>query len=59
MVACAAAFAWASSVRNRIGQIFTLGATPSSTPHRHIVAALFSESELQDMEQAITDGSSC
>ncbi|CAL5029759.1 unnamed protein product [Urochloa decumbens] len=49
VVACAAAFAWASSARNRIGQMFTLGCNAFvDSLIDNIVEALFSEGELQD-----------
>ncbi|KAL6651484.1 hypothetical protein ACP70R_010409 [Stipagrostis hirtigluma subsp. patula] len=49
VVACAAAFAWASSARSRIGQMLTLGCNAFvDSLIDNIVEALFSESELQD-----------
>ncbi|XP_062226901.1 stress enhanced protein 2, chloroplastic-like [Phragmites australis] len=49
VVACAAAFAWISSSRNRIGQMFTLGCNVFVDAFiDNIVEALFSEGELQD-----------
>ncbi|TVU16279.1 hypothetical protein EJB05_39833 [Eragrostis curvula] len=49
VVACAAAFAWATSARNRIGQMFTIGANAFvDSLIDNIVEALFSEGELQD-----------
>ncbi|XP_062184230.1 stress enhanced protein 2, chloroplastic-like [Phragmites australis] len=49
VVACAAAFAWASSARSRIGQMFTLGCNAFvDSLIDNIVEALFSEGELQD-----------
>jgi len=49
VVACAAAFAWASSARTRIGRMFTLGCNAFvDSLIDNIVEALFSESELQD-----------
>ncbi|CAN6229748.1 unnamed protein product [Urochloa humidicola] len=54
VVACAAAFAWASSARNRIGQMFTLGCNAFvDSLIDNIVEALFSESELQDWSDDI------
>ncbi|KAL6844035.1 hypothetical protein ACP4OV_025708 [Aristida adscensionis] len=49
VVAAAAAFAWASSARGRIGQMFTLGCNAFvESLIDNIVEALFSEGELQD-----------
>lgn len=54
VVACAAAFAWASSARNRIGQMFTLGCNAFvDSLIDNIVEALFSEGELQDWSDDI------
>jgi hypothetical protein len=54
VVACAAAFAWASSARTRIGQMFTLGCNAFvDSLIDNIVEALFSESELQDWSDDI------
>ncbi|XP_066346048.1 stress enhanced protein 2, chloroplastic-like isoform X2 [Miscanthus floridulus] len=54
VVACAAAFAWASSTRNRIGQMFTLGCNAFvDSLIDNIVEALFSEGELQDWSDDI------
>jgi hypothetical protein len=49
VVASAAAFAWVTSARNRIGQMFTLGCNAFvDSLIDNIVEALFSEGELQD-----------
>ncbi|BAH92842.1 Os04g0639200 [Oryza sativa Japonica Group] len=49
VVAGAAAFAWVSSARTRIGQMFTLGCSAFvDSLIDNIVEALFSEGELQD-----------
>ncbi|KAL5215259.1 hypothetical protein ABZP36_004411 [Zizania latifolia] len=49
VVAGAAAFAWVSSARNRIGQMFTLGCNAFVDSFiDNIVEALFSDGELQD-----------
>jgi hypothetical protein len=49
-----AAFAWASSARNRIGQMFTLGCNAFvDSLIDNIVEALFSEGELQDWSDDI------
>jgi hypothetical protein len=54
VVACAAAFAWATSARNRIGQMFTLGCNAFvDSLIDNIVEALFSEGELQDWSDDI------
>lgn len=54
VVACAAAFAWASRARNRIGQMFTLGCNAFvDSLIDNIVEALFSEGELQDWSDDI------
>ncbi|NP_001152247.2 Stress enhanced protein 2, chloroplastic [Zea mays] len=54
VVASAAAFAWASSARNRIGQMFTLGCNAFvDSLIDNIVEALFSEGELQDWSDDI------
>ncbi|KAF0890822.1 hypothetical protein E2562_004303 [Oryza meyeriana var. granulata] len=49
VVAGAAAFAWVSSARNRIGQMFTLGCSAFvDSLIDNIVEAIFSEGELQE-----------
>nr|CAB3488420.1 unnamed protein product [Digitaria exilis] len=54
VVACAAAFAWATSARNRIGQMFTLGCNAFvDSLIDNIVEAIFSESEIQDWSDDI------